>query len=200
MKKAVDVCTEAGIGLTAMKTAGFHPGAMTTLSPAPDLAEKEQQLLTDLCGQFTEKGFDDIQARLMAVWKNPQIASLCSQMPSMKLLKANVAAALNYEKLSQSDTMHLKKYADGTSCGYCAGCASICESAVDGPVPIADVMRYLMYGRGYGDRDRARSLFRALPADTRRRLAGMDYTTAESRCPQKMAIGRFMREASKELG
>jgi len=199
MKEAVDACVNAGIGLTAMKTAGFHPGAQTTLSPAPPLEEEEKKLLSDLSGQFLKKGFDDIQARLMAVWQNPQIASICSQMPNMKILKSNVDAANNYRKLSQKDMKSLEHYARETSSGYCAGCASICETAVSGHVPIADVMRYLMYCNGYGDRDRASSLFKGLPVDTRNRIVSTDYRIAESRCPQRMPIGRLMKEAASVL-
>jgi hypothetical protein len=30
-------------------------------------------------------------------------------------------------------------------------------------------------------------------------MAGLDYGPAEARCPQRMPIGRLMREASTEL-
>jgi predicted aldo/keto reductase-like oxidoreductase len=77
--------------------------------------------------------------------------------------------------------------------------SNVCESTVNGHVPVSDVMRYLMYCRSYGDRDRARALFNELPLDTRRRMATTDYTMAERRCPQRMSIGRLMKEAIVEL-
>ncbi len=197
MKKAVDACVSAGIGLTAMKTAS--PGVIGRVLKAPKLAEEERELLSKLAGHFLEKGFTEIQARLMAVWQNPHIASICSFMPNTTILKSNVDAALNWKKLSRQDMNLLKQYAHATASGYCAGCASICEPAVKGNVPISDVMRYLMYYHGYGDRHRARSLFRELPLDTRRRIASVDYAAAERRCPQRMPIGRLMREAATEL-
>jgi len=197
MKKAVDACMSAGIGLTAMKTAS--PGVIGRVRQAPELTEKDKELLSKLTGHFLKKGFTDIQARLMTVWQNPHVASIASYMPNITILKANVDAALNWRELSRRDMDVLKQYARETASEYCAGCAAICESAVDGKVPISDVMRYLMYYHGYGDRDRARSLFRGLPLDTRRRIAGMDYAAAERRCPQRMPIGRLMREAAREL-
>ena len=82
---------------------------------------------------------------------------------------------------------------------YCAGCASVCEGALDAPLPVADVMRYLMYARSYGDRERARREFAALPAEVREALSMQDYRVAERRCPEQLPIGRLMREASLEL-
>jgi len=93
----------------------------------------------------------------------------------------------------------LDQYAQASAAGYCAGCTGICEPALPASVPVGRVMRYLMYGRNYGNRDFARSRFRALPVETRAVMARLDYTAAEARCPQKMPIGRLMREAASEL-
>jgi hypothetical protein len=56
-----------------------------------------------------------------------------------------------------------------------------------------------MYCRSYGDRDRAVAHFNKIPETIRDELASLDYSLAEERCPQKMAIGKLMREAIKEL-
>ena len=60
-------------------------------------------------------------------------------------------------------------------------------------------MRFLMYSNSYGDHDRARALFARIPADVRRRLRDADFTLAESRCPQHIAIGRRVEEAFRTL-
>ncbi len=187
MEAAVDACAEAGIGLTAMKT---QAGWSWRRESEPAIKLKEQ---------FLKKGFSEEQAMLKAVWQNPHIASICSHMPNLKILMSNVAAALDKVTLSYQDMRLMEQYAHETASGYCAGCASICESTVNGHVPVSDVMRYLMYCRSYGDRDRARALFNELPLDTRRRMATTDYTVAERRCPQRMSIGRLMKEAIVEL-
>jgi predicted aldo/keto reductase-like oxidoreductase len=187
MQKAVDACVRAGIGLTAMKTQGG--GQFKTNSEAE----------LELGGRFLEAGFTDAQAKLMAVWQNPHIASICSEMPNMTILLANVAAALNKTQLSKTDKWLLKRYARETRSDYCSGCGEICESQVEGNVPIGDVMRCLMYDRSYGDRSRAIAQFRTIPAEIRRQISATDYSPAEKKCPRKMAIGRLMREAVFEL-
>ena len=57
----------------------------------------------------------------------------------------------------------------------------------------------MMYCRSYGDRDHAAAEYRKIPPQIRARLTGIDYSAAERKCPQKMAIGRLMQEAADEL-
>ena len=187
MRRAVDACVKAGIGLTAMKTQG---GGQVRTDTATEL---------ELAGRFLQKGFTDGQAKLKAVWQNPQIASSCSEMPNMTLLMSNVAAALDKTELSARDMQLFRKYARETHSDYCAGCSDICESALATEVPIGDVMRYLMYARSYGNHKKAGERFRKIPQRIRRQLIDLDYTSAEERCPRKMAIGKLIRAAIKEL-
>ena len=188
MRSAMDKCARAGIGLTAMKSQGG--GQVKT----------DSEIELKLAGRFMNKGFTDAQAKLKAVWEHPNIASICTEMPNMTLLMANVAAALNRRKLSAREVNLLRQYARETRSDYCTGCSAICESAVDSDIPIGDVMRYLMYARSYGDRHRAKTGFQTIPADIRSRMQGQNYNQAEQRCPQNIAIGSLMREALKELG
>ena len=186
MVEAVNACAKAGIGLVAMKTMGGGPGMPKSESPA-ELTFAER---------FLEKGFTDKQAKLKVVWENPQIASICSQMPNLTILSANVAAALNKTKLAQEDYTILQRYAQETKSGYCAGCGHICQAAVAGAVPVPDVMRCLMYYRDYGEPELARATFADLPAQVRERLTRVDYSRAERACPQGLAIGQLVRQAA----
>jgi predicted aldo/keto reductase-like oxidoreductase len=188
MQRATDACTEAGIGLTAMKTQGG--GSVRT--------DTDTEL--KLAGRFLKKGFTDAQAKLKAVWEQPNIASICSEMPNMTLLMSNVAAAMDKTKLSAREMNLLKQYAGETRSDYCTGCVDICESVVVGEIPIGDVMRYLMYARSYGDRQRARANFQKIPQRVRQQMEGVDYGPAEKKCPRNMAIGSLMSEALDELG
>jgi hypothetical protein len=187
MRRALDACARAGIGLTAMKTQG---GGQVRTNSSEELR---------LAGRFVQSGFTEGQAKLKAVWENPQIASICSQMPTMALLSQNAAAAMNRTKLAAAERDLLRQHAQASAAGYCAGCIGFCEPALSVPVPVGRVMRYLMYCRSYGNRDFARRRFRALPAETRAVMARVDYAAAEARCPQNMPIGRLMREALVEL-
>ena len=193
MKRAVDACVEAGIGLTAMKTqAGFFASFYADVG-------KENETVLKLTERFMEKGFTPEQAKLKAVWENPHIASVCSEMSNMTILKANVAAAIGKTKLSLQDKRLLEQYARETASGYCAGCANLCESAIEGNIPISNILRYLMYYYNYGNHEQAVRLFKEIPNITRRRLAGFDYSKAEHLCPQKMPIAKLMEKAVEKF-
>lgn len=193
MKRAVDACARAGIGLTAMKTqAPFFARFYADVG-------KENDSATKLTEEFMAKGFTPEQAKLKAVWENPNIACICSEMPNMTILQANVAAALDKTELSFQDKGLLERYARETSYGYCAGCGSRCESTVNERIPISDIMRCLMYRNGYGETERARGVFRELPLPPLRRIAAIDFSQAEKVCPQKMPIARLIEKACEEL-
>jgi predicted aldo/keto reductase-like oxidoreductase len=187
MRRAVDACVNAGIGLTAMKTQGG--GQVKTHS--------ETEL--KLAGRFLQKGFTDAQAKLKAVWENPSIASICSQMPNMTILMSNVAAAQDKIKLSARDNELLQRFAKETRSAYCTGCTDICESCLEEEAPIGDVMRYLMYCNSYDDYQRAADSFNKIPQEIRTRLTRLDYLMAERKCPQGLPIAKLMREAKKKL-
>jgi len=188
MRKAVEACAKAGIGLTAMKTQG---GGQIG-------ADTEAEL--KLAGQFLKKGYTEFQAKLKAVWENPHISSICSEMPNTTILMSNVAAALDKTKLSLRDRDELRQYAVKTSSNYCAGCSSICESAVRNRAPVGDVMRYLMYYRSYKERGRAVDGFKKIPEKIRMQLTELNYEEAEQKCPRELSIGKLMKEAVHELG
>jgi aryl-alcohol dehydrogenase-like predicted oxidoreductase len=189
MKEALNACTKTGVGLVAMKTQGGGPGAKKTTSEAK----------LKMVDQFLKRGFTDKQAKLKAVWETPQIASLCSQMPNLTILSANVAAARDQVKLAQEEIDSLRRYALETQADYCAGCGSICQAAVGGVVPVNEVMRSLMYHRYYGEPELAREAFAGLPEAARQRLTEVDYSQAELACPRGLAIAALMRQAQEIL-
>ncbi len=194
MKKAVETCANAGIGLTAMKTqAAFTANFYASIGSETDEALKMTE-------NFMKHGFTAEQARLKVVWENPHIASICSAMSNMTILQANVAAALDSTRLSLQDKQRLDRYAALTSGGYCAGCGSRCEPALDLPVPICDILRYGMYDCSYGDRAGAKALFDQLPEWAKANARRADYTKAEQNCPQAIQIGRVIRRIHRDLG
>jgi predicted aldo/keto reductase-like oxidoreductase len=183
MQSAIDACYKANIGLVAMKT--------QAKGPETDGDKK-------LVGHFLERGFTEYQAKLKVVWEDERIASICSLMPNIAILVSNVAAALDKTKLTQADMNVFKEYAATTCSGYCAGCANICGAAVPG-VPIRDTMRFLMYHDSYGSRQLAKEHFAAIDAEIRDKMATLDYSLAEQNCPQKLPIGRLIRDAVTKL-
>lgn len=193
MKKAVAACVKAGIGLTAMKTqATFSANLYSTIGSETDDALKMTE-------SFLSKGYTAEQAKLKAVWENPHIASICSAMPNMTILNANAAAAMSKQALSRGDKRRLDVYARQTAGGYCAGCARICESAVDADIPISDLMRYCMYHYSYGDVETAARLFHKLPHRVHDAIPTTDFSPAERVCPQKINIGPTLAQMVRDV-
>jgi len=184
MKAAVDACYRAGIGLTAMKTQGGGP------------VKSDSESEIKMAGRFMRKGFTDHQAKLMAVWEDNRIASICSQMPNLTIMANNAAAAVDRTRLSRSDRALLAQYAKETCNDYCAGCGRLCSEMLGKNMPINDVMRCLMYAHSYQDLMLARSTFESLPAETRALLIQSDFKKAEHSCPRSLPIGRLMKEAT----
>jgi predicted aldo/keto reductase-like oxidoreductase len=187
MKKAVEACHRAGIGLTAMKTQGGGS------------VKRDSDSEIEMAGRFMQKGFTDYQAKLMAVWEDKRIASICSQMPNLTILAANAAAAGEQTRLTQSDRGLLARYAEETGDDYCAGCGRLCSEVLVEKVPVNDVMRCLMYFNFYQDPGLARSTFETLSDQTKSLLTHLDFSEAEKSCPRKLPIGRLMREAATLL-
>jgi uncharacterized protein len=186
IKKQIDDCARAGIGLIAIKSQ----------AKTPDSKETPEALAATR--HFMDKGYTLEQAKIKAVWSDERIACVCSDMTNVTILKDNVAAATDNVKLTANDFKIFNMLAQGESCHYCQGCGK-CLVAMGEASRIPDVMRYMMYYNSYGDRDRARNLYRELPAATRNALASRDYTGAESVCPHGLQISRIMREATTLL-
>jgi predicted aldo/keto reductase-like oxidoreductase len=189
LKAAMNACEKAGIGLVAMKSMAGGPGE-------PRIASSAKLEMAD---RFLKRGFTDKQAKLKVIWENPQIASICSQMPNLTILMANVAAARDQVKLAREEFESLRQYALETQADYCAGCGDLCREAVGGAVPVSEVMRCLMYDRYYGEPELARLTFAGLPEAMRQHLTAVDYSRAEAACPQRLAIAQLMREAAEML-
>ena len=189
MKEALNACEKSGVGLVAMKSQAGRPGEH----------EIGGEAKLEMVERFLKQGFTDKQAKLKIVWENLQISSLCSQMPNLTILSANVAAARDLTKMSREDGESLCRYAQETKADYCAGCGKICQEAVGGAVPVHEVMRCLMYHRYYGEPELARLTFAGLPEEVRQRLTKVDYSQAEQACPNGLAITELMHQASELL-
>lgn len=193
MEAAIASCAARGIAITAIKSQGLPTNPKATLG-------LESEAARVALSRFQDAGLSPFQAKLRAVWANPHIASICSMMLDDRTLTENSRAAQQPEGLSAAALHRLGAGARDSAPGYCTGCAHVCESRIDGDVPIAGIMRLLMYARSYGDRRRARAEFSALSARTRAALTHANYRLAEQQCPQGMAIGNLMAEAVRELG
>ena len=186
MKAAIEACHKAGIGLIAMKTQG-----------------RRQKIETEegrkLAKQFLQRGFTEGQAKIKVVLEDKRFSSACVGMENIATVDSNVAAVLDKTKLTQADREAFKRYAQATCSGYCAGCAHICDSALPDMPYVSDIMRFLMYYNGYGEKQMAKELFAEIPNSIRGKLLNTDYCLAETQCPQHLPIGKLVAEAVAKL-
>jgi predicted aldo/keto reductase-like oxidoreductase len=186
MKAAIDACHKAGVGLIAMKTQGRRQKIET---------EEDKKLAE----HFLQRGFTEGQAKIKVILEDKRFSSVCVGMENIATVNSNVAAVLDKTELTQADREAFKRYAQATCSGYCAGCAQICDSALPNMPYISDIMRYLMYCNGYGEKQMAKELFAEIPNSIRGELLSMDYCSAEALCPQHMPIGKLVAEAVIKL-
>lgn len=183
MKRAMDACHEAGVGLTAMK--------VMALGQRKSAGTNTEILLEPL----TAKGFTPGQAKIKAVLENAQLACACVQMQNLQIFQENFAAATDMKPLTVADREALRRYAEANCTNYCAGCARRCETALANTIPVRDVLRYQMYHESYGMTDEARESLAALPSEVLDRLTGTDFSPAEKVCPNRLPLAQLMRQA-----
>lgn len=191
MEDALQKCHEKGIGIFAVKSMGLGVQQKTELEKLSLTEEKLNSLPADYGMSFE-------QAKLKAIWQNPNLTSICSLMPNMSILQSNISAAMDGRPLDSEIKKLLADYADSTGKFYCRRCG-ICETANADKIPIFKIMEMLMYSRGYGGRLEVEKMFAQIPIEIRSKINSSDYSIAEKICPQKMPIAQLMKEAYTEL-
>lgn len=180
---AVDKCKAAGIAIVAMKV---QAGKSDKANEKP------------LDRYFLDKGYTEGQAKIKTILQDDRLCSACLSMNNIAYLTANVAAVLDKTKLSQADMEFMNGYAKETATGYCSGCG-LCNSAVPQMPYINDVMRSLMYNHKYENPALAKETFANVQARVNCKISEVDYSKAESICPNRNEIGKLMLEAEKLL-
>ena len=181
LNDAMDACVKSGVGLIAMKT------------------QRSEVSFQDSWKKFQQKGkWTKHQAVLKAVWADERISAAVSHMDTFEKLKQNIAAAVDQFELGQADMEALGKYAAATRHEVCDGCDHICGPKVNAPVKIGATLRYLMYHDVYGEKAKAKDLFRKLPAQAQR-LRGVDFRPANDACPFGVDVAAHMERAAEVL-
>jgi predicted aldo/keto reductase-like oxidoreductase len=148
--------------------------------------------------QFQSEDFTLAQAKLKAVWADERIDACVSHMDNTTKLAENIAAAKSPVQLSMADFQQLRRLAVATAGYSCHGCSHICESRIDGEVRVADTLRFLMYHECYGERDKARQLYRELRPEERS-IEQVSFRRAEAACPQGIRIAERLARARSLL-
>ena len=196
MSSAVDACHKAGVGLITMKSVALTHKKRSMLEAGKKIETEEDKKLLK---RFLEKGFAEGPAKIKFVLEDERISSACVGMNNIALLTSNVSGVLDKTKFTRFDRDIFAEYARATRSDYCAGCASICNSAVPDTPYVSEIMRYLMYYNSYGQHGRAKKLFAQIPRRIRDKLLVTSYSTAEARCPQHLPISRLVAEAVSKL-
>jgi predicted aldo/keto reductase-like oxidoreductase len=188
-KRGIEACVKADVGLVAMKLMA------KSTKPYHEMGAPVEE--DKVLGQLMAKGFSLEQAKLKYVWQQDVIASACVRMPTVAILGANYAAALDTTQLSASDMAAMDDYAAATCGGYCRACLGCEDGSFQNSIP--EVMRCLMYHNSYQDPELARASFAQIPGSFRSRLTTTDFSSAEARCPNRLPVRRLMREAAERL-
>lgn len=181
LNRAIDAAHTAGVGLIAMKTQGSESG------------------FRDAWKKFEQTGkWNKHQAVLKAVWADQRIAAAVSHMETTAQMRENLAAALDGKPLGLRETEAVQRYAELTRGYACHGCEHLCNPQVNAPVRIGTTLRCLMYHDSYGDREKARRVFRELPPEARL-LDGVDFSGASRACPHGIDVEAQMQRARELL-
>ena len=138
------------------------------------------------------------QAKLGAIWQNPSVTSICSLMPTSAIMKSNVLAAIDNRPFNNEINKLLTAYSNSTRQYYCIRCGA-CDTAIVEKIPTFEIMEMLLYSRGYGARNLMAKKFNQIPSKIRNKINTTDYSEAEKKCPQKIPIAKFVKEAYQEF-
>ena len=183
LNRAIDRCVKANIGLVAMKT---QVGGMT---------------LPDRYNPFKQRGLSQHTSSIKAVAMDERIASICSEMTNVNMIRENAIAVAS--KLTTAEADAIQEHAQLVSHLWCRGCDHICRpaSGSGSQLAIADSLRFLMYHDHYGKKEHARDLYAKLPESERNMIAleSADWQAAESACPHNVPLGKLMNRVKERL-
>jgi len=165
---AIDKAKAAGIGVVAMKVMA---GGKRRIKPGDKLADI-----------FRRDGA--MLAALKWVLKNPKVDTTVPSMTDMDQLDDNLTAMT--ASFTEADGKLLTAYLDHIRPSYCRMCQR-CEGTCPKGLPVADMLRFLMYADDYGQFGLGRQHFLALPEQTAAIRCG-DCSSCAVNCPNGVRV------------
>ena len=171
---------KANVGLVAMKVmaGGVKPTPFYKVDP-------------DKLSKMTREGAP--LAALKWVLKNPNIDTMIPSIVDNDQLDENIAAMS--APFSAADGKLLARRLEEIKPLYCRMCGH-CEGQCSQGLPVADVLRFLMYAEGYGQFALGREHFQALPAE----LAGVRCGSCGNctvKCPNGVQVSARLHKAQQ---
>jgi len=165
---AIDKAKAAGLGVVAMKVMA---GGKRRIKPGDklyDIFQKDGALL----------------AALKWALKNPKVDTTIPSMTDMDQLDDNLKAMTS--SFSETDAKLLAMYLDHIRPSYCRMCQR-CEGTCPKGLPVADLLRFLMYAEDYGQFGLGREHFLALPEEIAA-VRCSDCAACAVRCPNGVRV------------
>jgi len=182
--RALDTCAKAKIGLVCMKT-------------CRGLGKPEKQPAAREA--FKPLGLTPHQAMLAGMWSDGRFASVCSEMPNVKILEENTALARTFNKPFGPDEWKIfDEAAKKLVRSICPGCGDLCQRAAGVQTDFCSIARYLAYYEEDGKRDLARQLYRQLKPE-QRQWQEADLKAAARVCPVGMDFESLRQRAEEWL-
>ena len=175
---------KAGVGLIAIKA--LAGGVRPTVQSYKVDPDKLQRL--------TREGAP--LAALKWVMKNPHIDTVIPSIVDNDQLDENISAM--GAPFSAADGKLLARRLEEIGPLYCRMCGH-CEGQCSQGLPVADVLRFLMYAEGYGEFALGREQFKALPAELAAvRCSSCARCTVE--CPNGVQVPARLHKAQQLFG
>ena len=178
--KALDACHKAGVGLICMKE-------MRGVDDMPQILP-----------EFKEMGLSPYQAVLHAVWTDPRIASICSDMPNLHVVRENTTAARNFKPMDAEKVGAVIGLYERYGRRYCNACDGRCRRAGGTDAALNDITRALSYYERDGLQDKARQLYAGLTPE-QRNWHGADLAAASAACACRLDFATLLPRAEEKL-
>jgi len=174
---AIEKLHKAGVGIVAMKVMaktapGRQPGAAGERAKAPNFAP----------------------AALRWVLRNPLIDTTVPSMTDTDQLEQNFAV-MAQQQFTDADQKLLTARLEEITPYYCRSCGE-CKGQCPKGLPVADMVRFVMYADGYGEFGLGRENFRRMAAEHQEVRCG-DCQTCAVQCPHGVHVAQRLMRAQE---
>jgi len=180
----IEAARKANVGVIAMK--GLAGGVKPTV--------RSYQVDPDKLNRLARPGAP--VAALKWVLKNPHVDTVIPSIVDEDQLRENLAAMSS--PFSESDGRLLAARLEEIRPLYCRMCGK-CEGQCAQGLPVADVLRFLMYAEGYGQFGLGRQEFQALPERQRAVRCG-SCSSCTVDCPHGVKVAARLGLAQQLFG